>query len=192
MRRGRARINAQWPGYGDLLNDEAVLVRAGSGAWPHHVAGYPLPSRVFPGLDPGLDHRLIRDHRDKDVPLCQVLAAIAADDQREFLDLFLVDPADAHHWASLPRWKRPIRKGDADDVSVWKFFTMQRLNMEQAATGTPWSMVSQCAQLPQMFGVVAYLSLAGVQKLVAVMNAFALVIQQGRDPGNVMKKPWDR
>jgi hypothetical protein len=147
---------------------------------------------VFPGLDPALDQRLIRDGRDKDVALCQVLATIAADDQRQFLDLFLIDPADARHWVSLPRWQRPIRKGDADDIAVWKFFTMQRLNMEQAATGRPWPMVSQCAQLPQMFGVVAQLSMVGVQKLVAVMNAFALVIQQGRDPGNVIKKPWDR
>jgi hypothetical protein len=146
---------------------------------------------VFPGLDPSLDHRLIREQRDKDVPLCQAVAAVPTNEQREFLELFLVDPVDAQHWAALPRWQRPIRKGDADDIAVWKFFTMQRLNMEQATTGRPWPMVSQCAQLPQMFGVIAHLSLGGVQKLVAVMNAFALVIQQGRDPGNVMKKPWE-
>jgi len=188
--RGRERINIQWPGYGDLLTDQALLWRAGLD-WPH-VRGYPPPSRLFVGLHPSLDARLIREKRDKDVSLCQAVAAVAADDQRDFLELFLVDPADARHWAALPRWKRPIRKGDADDIAVWKFFTMQRLNMEQAATGTPWALASQGAQLPQMFGAVARLSLAGVQKLVAVMNGFGLVLQQGRDPGNVMKKPWDR
>lgn len=55
----------------------------------------------------------------------------------------------------------------------------------------PWTMASQGAQLPQMFGAIARLSMAGVQKLVAVMNGFGLVLQHGRDPGNVSKKPWE-
>lgn len=190
IQRARQKLNERWPSYGDVVTDEKFLARAGQN-WPR-IAGYPLPSEVFQGLDASLNHRLIRDQRDKDVTLCQAVSAIPADEQREFLELFLVDPVDAQHWATLPRWQRPIRKGNADDVAVWKFFTMQRLNMEQAATGTPWALASQGAQLPQMFGAVARLSLTGVQKLVAVMNGFGLVLQQGRDPGNVMKKPWDR
>jgi hypothetical protein len=183
-------INGQWPGYGDLLADESLLARAGQN-WPS-VAGFPVPSRLFPGLTVALDQRLIRDRRDKDVALCRAVAAVPTVDQREFLELYLRDPKDAQHWAGLPRWKRPIRKGDPDDILVWKFFTMQRLNMEQAASeAPPWSLASQGAQLPQMFGTLMRLTPHGVQKLGLVMNAFGDALQYGRDLGNVIKKPWD-
>lgn len=191
IRRGRQNINSRWPGYGDLLTDEALLARAGAD-WPH-VAGYPLPSRLFCGLDAALDQRLIREKRDKDIALCQAVAVVPVGEQREFLELYLADPNDAKHWAALPRWKRPIRKGDPDDILVWKFFTMQRLNMEQAAANAPpWSMASQGAQLPQLFGTLMRLSPQGVQKLGLVMNAFGDALQYGRDLGNVMKKPWEQ
>jgi len=193
-RRGRQQINAQWPGYGDLLTDEALLVLAGSHG-PHRIPllrGYPLPSRLFHGLDAALDQRLIREKRDKDVRLCQAVAAVSTGDQREFLELYLVDPNDAKHWAAIPRWKRPIRKGDPDDVLIWKFFTMQRLNMEQAASDAPpWSMASQGAQLPQMFGAIYRLSPQGVRKLCLVMNTFGDALQYGRGLGNVNTKPWE-
>jgi hypothetical protein len=144
----------------------------------------------FSGLAASLDARLIRDERDKDVPLCRALAVIPVIDQREFLEFYLRDPVDARHWASLPRWKRPIRKGDPDDIQVWKFFTMQRLNMEQAAsTGPPWSMASQGAQLRLMFGWFDGLSMAGIKKLVLVMNAYGALLQ-GREIGDVVKPPW--
>jgi hypothetical protein len=190
VQRGRQNINQRWPGYGDLLTNESLLHRAGV-HWPG-VQGFPLPSELFHGLNAALDQRLIRDGRDKDVKLCQAIASVAAMDQREFLELYLSDPKDAQHWAELPRWKRPIRRGDPDDVLVWKFFTMQRLNMEQAAAeAPPWSMASQGAQLPQMFGTLMRLSPHGVQKLGLVMNAFGDALQYGRDLGNVIKKPWD-
>jgi len=190
IQRGRQNINTKWPGYAELLTDEALLVRAGI-RWPLFT-GYPLPSRLFNGLDPALDQRLIREQRDKDIAFCQALAAVPVGEQREFLELYLVDPNDAKHWAALPRWKRPIRKGDPDDVLVWKFFTMHRLNMEQAAAHVPpWSMASQGAQLPQLFGTLMRLSLHGIQKLGLVMNAFGDALQYGRELGNVMKKPWE-
>ena len=117
---------------------------------------------------------------------------VPPDDQREFLELFIIDPADARHWAALPRWKRPIRKGDADDVAIWKFFIMQRLNMEQAAAeAPPIPMPSQGAQLPQMFGALTQLSPAGLQKLCTVMTAFGVMLQHCRNVGNVSKKPWE-
>jgi len=190
-RRGREKINRDWPGYGDLLTDEKLLYRIGQD-WPH-VRGFPLPSRLFKGIAPALDDRLIRERRDKDVPLCQTLAAIPAIDQREFLELYVRDVVDAQRWAALPRWKRPIRKGDADDIEIWKFFTMQRLNMEQAASdGQPWSMASQGAQLPQMFGAIARLSASGIQKLTIVMSAYGTMLQYGHDVGDVVTKPWTR
>jgi hypothetical protein len=172
------------------LKEEALLLRAGRD-WPH-VAGYPHPSELFSGLDPSLDQRLIREKRDKDIALCQAVAAVPIGEQREFLELYLVNPIDAQHWASLPRWKRPIRKRDADDELVWKFFTMHRLNMEQAAADArPWSMASQGAQLPQLFGIMMRLSPQGIRKLGLVMNAFGDALQYGRDLGNVHKKPWE-
>lgn len=190
IRQGREHINRQWPGYADLLTDEALLARAGHD-WPH-VAGFPRPSRLFVGLDPSLDQRLIKDQRDKDVVLCQALAKLPAADQREFLELYLMDPIDAAHWASLPRWKRPIRKGDPDDLRIWKFFVMQQLNMEQAAAdAAPWAMASQGAQLPQMFGAIDRLSLDGLRKLCLVMSAFGWALQHGHAVGNTSKKPWE-
>jgi hypothetical protein len=183
-------ISARWPGYGELLTDKELLRRAGEN-WPR-VAGFPLPSKIFIGLDVNLDARLKREHRDKDVVLCQAVAQVPAVEQREFLELYLRDPIDAQRWARLPAWKRPIRKGDADDQQIWAFFTMQRLNMEQAAReAPPWSMASQGAQLPQMFGAIARLSRDGVQRLVLVMNAFGVALQYGRELGDVTRKPWD-
>lgn len=191
MARARQKIDQVWPGYGALLTDEKLLLRAEQ--YFPHVSGFPLPSRLFPGIAAALDRRLIQDHRDKDVALCQALAAIPANDQRDFLELYLVDPADAHHWAALPAWKRPIRKGDPDDQQIWKFFTMQRLNMEQAASpvAPAWAMSSQGAQLPQMFGVIAYLSPAGLKKLCLVMSMYGTALQHDQALGNVTKKPWE-
>lgn len=188
-------MREEFPGYAEIL--AAVLsdvqrVRILSNFYRRKTTrAFPPASQLFAGLDAKLDERLIRDRRDKDVALCQALALIPASEQREFLDLYLVDPADAQRWASLPTWKRPIRKGDKDDIQIWAFFTMQRLNMEQAAReAPPWSMASQGAQLPQMFGALARLSPAGLQKLVLVMNAFGVALQYGRDLGDVTKKPW--
>lgn len=188
IQRGRQNLNDRWPGYGSFVSDETFLFRAGKN-WPH--VAFPLPSHLFVGLDAALDARLKREHHDKDVVLCRSLAALPTGDQREFLDLYLSDPADAHHWAALPKWKRPLRKGDKDDIQIWKFFTMQRLNMEQAARDAPpWSMDSQGAQLPQMFGVLRTLSLDGLRKLVAVMSTFGVMLQEHRDIGDTVTKPW--
>lgn len=113
--------------------------------------------------------------------------------QQEFLELYLVDPVDAKHWASLPRWKRHIRKGDPDDIQIWKFFTIQRLFMERAARETipAWAMSSQGAQLSQTFGTIRYLTPRGLQKLVDVMGTFGDMLQYGRELGDVTKKPWE-
>lgn len=188
--RGRQKINERWPGYGDLLPEDC-LNNAGHN-WPHHPI-YPHPSAIFVGLDPALDQRLVRDKRDKDIALCQTLAAVPVVNQQEFYELYLVDPADARHWLLLPRWKRPIRKGNTDDQQIWKFFTIQRLCMEQAANpeAAAWPMASQGAQLPQTFGVIRYLTPAGLQKLVDVMGSYGTMLQYGRDLGDVTKKPWD-
>lgn len=188
IERGRTILNQYWPGYGDVITDEAFLVRVSKNS--DLSIRLPLPSVVFPGLSPRLDERLKREKRDKDVSLCQALATVPQHDQGEFLELYLVNPTDAQRWHQLPRWKRPIRHGDKDDQQVWKFFVMQRLNMELTAQGKAWSMVSQGAQLPQMFGTIANLSAAGIQKLVAVLSMFGSQLQNGHDVGDMTKAPW--
>ncbi len=192
---GEQRIRERFPGLAEALTaalSDAERLRLFGNFYRNKSCRLPRPSQLFSGIDAALDQRLIREHRDKDVTLCQALAKIAAADQRDFLELYLVDPADAQHWATLPTWKRPIRKGDDDDQQIWKFFTMQRLNMEQAARDAPpWSLASQGAQLPQMFGALVRLSPAGLQKLVAVMNTYGVLLQHGRELGNVTKKPWE-
>jgi hypothetical protein len=111
--------------------------------------------------------------------------------QREFLDLYLIDPVDATRWAALPRWKRPIRKGDPDDVLIWKFFIMYRLNMEQAASdAAPWPLPSQGAQLNQLFGGFYRLTLAGVRRLALVMTTYGTMLQDGVPLGDVVHPPW--
>lgn len=193
-RLGEQRLREQFPGFVEAIAakfTEAERRRLAANFYKNAHARFPRPSDVFPGLDPAFDARLIREHHDKDAPLCQAVASVPAGDQREFLDLYLVDPLDAQRWAMLPTWKRPMRKGDKDDQQIWAFFTMQRLNMELAARGKPWSLASQGAQLPQMFGAVARLTPAGVQRLVIVMNAYGVGLQYGRDLGDVTKKPWD-
>jgi hypothetical protein len=195
-RYGEQRVREQFVGFADVLIaalSEPECIRVFANFYKNRTARFPPPSKLFPGLDARLDARLIRDHRNKDVALGQALAAIPANDQRDFLELYLVDPADAHHWAALPAWKRPIRKGDADDQQIWKFFTMQRLNMEQAASpvAPAWAMSSQGAQLPQMFGVIAYLSPAGLKKLCLVMSMYGTALQHDQALGNVTKKPWE-
>jgi hypothetical protein len=188
IKHGRIRLNERWPGYGDALTDERWLEKIGH-SWGR--SAYPAPSFVFPGLNPNVDTRLINVERDKDVTFCRLLAQIPSEEQRDYLELALVDPADAAKWASLPSYQRPIRKGDPDDILIWKFFTMQRLNMDLAAEGRPWELRSQGAQLPQMFGTIIRLTPAGVHKLCLVMSGYGSVLHAGRPIGNVMKKPWE-
>jgi hypothetical protein len=191
--RGREKLNERWPGYGDAITDERILRRIGEhAARPASLKGLPPPSRVFPGLSSMLDARLRRDGYDKNVALCRAVAAQPVADQRGFLDLYLENPADAARWVALPDWKRLLRRGDDDDRRVWKFFTMQRLNMERAARdATAWSLASQGTQLLQMFGVLLHLTPAGARKLCDVMLAYAGKLSRELDPGDVTTPPWE-
>jgi len=188
-------MREQWPGLADVLTAlaEPDPLRLFANFYKNRTCRFPPPSQLFPGVDPAFDHRLIRDHRDKDVVLCRALAVLPPVNQQQFYELYLVDPVDARHWAALPRWKRPIRKGDTDDQQIWKFFTISRLAIERAARDVipAWSMRSQGAQLPQTFGTIRYLTPAGLQKLVDVMSTYGEMLQYGRDLGDVTKKPWD-
>lgn len=191
---GAQRLDKISPGYAEAMRralPETESTRILSNYYRHRFCRFPKPSEVFVGLDGILDSRLLREKRAMDASLCGALAVLPRTDQREFLDLYLVDPVDAQRWAMLSKWKRPIRKGDKDDRQVWKFFTMQRLNMEQAAReAPPWSMQSQGAQLPQMFGVLSYLSMDGFKKLIAVMSAYGAMLAERQDVGDVVREPW--
>lgn len=192
---GAKKLDEQWPGFLDVVSvalpEPELTTFLRNVRRNHSHYRLPLSSRLFPGLDPKLDDRLHREGHEKDLTLCRALAALPTSDQREFLELYLKDPADARRWAALPRWKRPLRKGDDDDQLIWAFFIMQRLNMEQAAReAPPWAMASQGAQLPQMFGAVNRLTLGGVKKLCLVMSTYGVMLQNANVIGDVVKKPW--
>lgn len=190
---GKDYIEQQWPGYSELLN-ETMLAKAGRARNRTrnllNVSGFPKPSELFPGLDPAVDNYLVREKRDKDITLCRIISSIPVHEQREFLNLYLIDVIDAQHWLNLPNWKRPLRKGDIEDQQIWKFFTMQRLCMERASSTSPWSLASQGAQLPQMFGVLDHLSVNGLKKLVLVMSMFGSALQNGNNIGDLVTPPW--
>lgn len=193
-RSGAQQLQEHFPGFLDALKaslPEAECIRLLCNFYKSKHARFPRPSVIFDGLEASLDDRLIRERRDKDVMLCRALATRPKADQREFLELYLIDPVDAWRWSMLPAWQRPIRKGDADDVLIWKFFTMQRLNMEQAASDAPpWPLASQGAQLQQLFGTLNRLSPAGVKRLCLVMSIYGVLLQSHRDVGDVVHAPF--
>jgi hypothetical protein len=117
------------------------------------------------------------------------LAALKIVEQRDFFELYLRDPADARHWASLPRWKRPIRKGDKTDQHIWKFFIMQRLNMEMHADGHAFALKDQGYQLQQMAGVLRYI--ADNERFAAVLTTYGEMLHAGEELGNTARKPWE-
>ena len=151
---------------------------------------FPPASRVFPGLDAGLDTRLARVKLDKDAAFCAELAALPTAQQRDFLELYLVDPADARHWATLPAWKRPIRRGDPSDQYIWKFFIQQRLNMEALARGQAIDLKAQGYQWMQMAGCLGYIT--DQKRFALVMSTFAAMLHSGQDVGDVTNPPWLR
>jgi hypothetical protein len=188
-RYGAQRLDAKYPGYVAVLraNGEAAdrLLRN----YYKGAVAFPAPSRVFPGLIESLDGRLRREQRDKDVTLCMALAALPMGDQREFLELYLRDPIDARHWASLPRWKRPIRKGDTTDQHIWSFFIMQRLNMEMHADGHAFALKDQGYQLQQMGGTLR--KIADIARFAAVLETYGEMLHAGDAMGNTARKPWE-
>jgi hypothetical protein len=187
MARGRQLLDRRWPGYSQYLTDEqlAAIGRVTRGQLPCLA-----PSGVFQGIDPAIDGILMRVGRDKDVTLGLTLARLPASEQREFLDLYLVDSADAQHWARLPRWKRPIRKGDKTDQAIWKFFIMQRLNMESHAAGHVFSLKAQGYQLMQMAGCVRYI--ADNARFSLFLSIFGDMLHRGEDLGDVQHAPWNK
>jgi len=143
---------------------------------------------LFPGLVSSLDAPLRHAKLDQDVGLCTQLAALKPADQSEFLALYLVDPADAQLWARVPRWQRPIRKGDKTDRAIWKFFIMQRLNMESHAKGYRFDLKAQGYQLMQMGGVLY--GLADANRLAAVLSSYGAMLHAGEDLGDTKRPPW--
>jgi hypothetical protein len=151
------------------------------------------PSRVFPGLNASLDERIIRDGRDKDVPLCTALAGVKQEEQREFYERFLVDVVAASRWVRLPKWQRPIMLGDAQDRLIWKVFTILRLNMELTATSTrPWEkeLASQGQQLVQLAGLLSQIT--DTQRLGTFLAGYGALLAKGQDVGDPTRPPWTR
>jgi hypothetical protein len=196
-RYGRLKLQGQAPDYLQALEarlDGPSLMRLLANVYKNRYVVFPLPSALFPGLDPGLDPVLKRHGREKDVALCAGLAQIAIEDQDEYLRRALRDRAQADRWARTPRWQRPLLAGDPVDRVIWQFFVMQRLNMEQAAADAPpWSMASQGAQLCQMAGALEYIVRhGGGERLAAVLSTYGWMLRDGRDLGDVVHPPWSQ
>jgi hypothetical protein len=187
--KGRRLLDAQWPGYSAGLGDDVLerIGRTSRGALP-----LPRPSERFPGLLASLDDRLIRDGLETNVEFGQVLATLKEADQREYVDLYRIDPADANLWASLPKWKRVIRRGDKNDRQIWKFFVGFRLNMELLANpNAPGgrSMASQGRELCVWAGALSYLT--DVRRLTDFLSEYGSMLANGEDMGDVTKPPWE-
>jgi len=183
------------PAYLEVLRQRLApdtLIRLCATLYTSTRKGYrpvlPAPSTLFPGLVSSLDAPLRHAQRDQDVGLCSHLAAVKPAEQSEFLALYLVDPADAQLWVRLPRWQRPIRKGDKTDRAIWKFFIMQRLNMEAHAHGHVITLKAQGYQLQQMGGVLY--GLADANRLAAVLSSYGAMLHAGEAVGDTHRPPW--
>jgi len=168
------------------LTKRILRLAGGGNRWERHFR----PSEFFPGIAAKLDNRLISLGRNTDVGLCDAIAAVDRCDQAEFLDLYLIDPDDARHWSALPRWKRPIRKGDEQDRLIWKVFMMQWLAMKMLASPDrlAWSIASQGNRLQALAGVLA--SIRDVHRLSSVLSAYGGLLAAGVDPEGQEVPPW--
>lgn len=183
IERGRQRIERQWPGYAAVL-PEHVLANAGH----NKRVAYPPPSQLVPGVAPGMDAVLMRAQQDKNVALCRELAGLTPSEQSTFFTLYLADPADARHWARLPTWKRPIRKGDITDQYIWKFFVQQRLNMAALAEGRTIDWKAQGYQWTVMAACFRYIK--DPERFATVLGTFADLLHRGQELGDVQRPPW--
>jgi hypothetical protein len=187
---GAETLEAQWPGYADALKAagyDQVIVNVGN--HPRTASGFPPPSQIFPGLSSTVDGVLIREGHEKNVTLCRALAVLSAAEQWDYLHLYLKDPEDARHWASLPRWKRPIRKGDKVDHHIWSFFRQYFINIASHANGHTVNLRAQGTQLKAMAGALWYVT--DPVRLGSVLSSFGDLLQRGEDPGDVTTKPWE-
>jgi hypothetical protein len=145
------------------------------------------PSRLFPTLKPALDDRIMREGQARNVPLLRALAAVPADDQREFYERALGDLAAAQRWAALPRWQRPIMTGDRDDQIIWKFFMVYRLRMEAhlRAGDTPAGVGQEMIALAAMLT-----SLTDHRRLAEVIHRYGAALSHGQELGARSTPPW--
>lgn len=146
------------------------------------------PSRIFPGLNPSLDDRLLREGRARDVACCQAIAQVPPSDQREFYERYVKNPALAQRWARVERYKRPLIAGDKQDDLIWKLFTIIRLQMEMLAEGRTWALAGVGRSLVQQAGFLD--AITERRRLVEVLSTYGSMLAHGEDVGDVMHPPW--
>jgi len=158
---------------------------------------YPLPSELFPTIQPGIDTWLIKHGHNKNLPLCEKIAGLPRMEQFDFCKLYLENPQDADYWASLPKWKRPIRRGDQIDRLIWKYFAVTRLQLENYLIGGQTSRKLQGMTLNQLAGILeslqrvsASVKVDGMTRLLTVMRGYAYVMESGDDLGDPAKAPF--
>jgi hypothetical protein len=155
---------------------------------PRLAVTRPRPSRLFPSISPGLDERLIRDGRDTDVPCLEALAAAPRQEQGQFYDRYLQDPAQALRWARLPAWKRPIMAGDAQDRLIWKIFTLLRLKAEWAAKFNEQGLAEEGYQLAQLAGLLE--NVTDPRRLGMLLGIYGGSLRDRAEVGDAIHPPW--
>jgi hypothetical protein len=192
--RARRLLEAQAPGYSAGLSEDQLLQ---IGQTVRGQPTIPLPSVRFPGLLAALDQRLRDHHLDTAVSMCEAIARLDKDDQRDYLELYLKDPDDAARWASLPSWKRMLRKGDAEDQLIWKFFVSFQLTLALLAKpegsidtrGPRQSLPSIGAELRVWAGLLQ--RLPDTQKLSAFLSVYGTFLKRN-EPTDLTTTPWQR
>jgi len=158
---------------------------------------YPLPSEIFPTLQPGIDTWLLKHGHDKDPSLCERIAGLGRMDQAEFCRLYLEDPQDAEYWSTLPRWKRPIRRGDASDRIIWKIFVVTRTQLENYLMGGStnrkllgMTLNQQAGMLEELYKLSTRMKVDGIARLNTVMRGFSAVMESGDELGDPAHAPF--
>ena len=202
---GEARLREKWPAYADAILSELplsareeLLARVSYTTRPGAEIKLPLPSAVFRGLDPAFDARLIREGHQLNVDLCRGMAAVPHDEQLEFYERFLADPAEAQRWASLPRWKRPLMAGTPLDRQIWDIFLLERIGLEFKITeNKPSTKLYEGQRLRTIWSLVDAIqrwslkeNVNGISRLTKVLTEYGYALETGQDLGDVTRPPY--
>jgi len=137
-------------------------------------------NRAGPHGEPSLPQREIATWPDKVIPP-PLRAARATREAKQ-------DAKIEARRATIPRWQDAIYRGDAQDVHIWRFFTMERLWMDKTARGEPWSLDSQAEALKLRAGILRQIT--DRDRLFSVLYGYAVAISRGHDVGDPTTPPW--
>ena len=88
----------------------------------------------------------------------------------------------------LPRWQRPIYRGDEQDEHIWRLFTLERLNMEMHEKGRPKSLPVQGRDWVMRAHVLRLITER--DRLFEVFQTYGSMLAHGEDVGDPTRPPW--